>query len=140
MTDDPLTLQASCIAVDGRGLLLRGPSGAGKSATALHLMALGAVLVADDMVLLSRQGDRVIAGCPPAGRGLIEARGLGLLRATPAPPVPLSHVVDLGPAGARLPPHRQVTILGCDLPLHRCPGGLESAGALMQLMRAGRHA
>ena len=137
---DSLILHASCVAVNGRGLLLRGPSGAGKSTLALHLMALGAALVADDTTVLLRSGERVIAQCPPAGRGLIEARGIGLLRAVPQQTVPLSHVVDLGPPEARLPPLRHVTLCGVDVPLHRCTGGIESAGALMQLMRGGRHA
>ena len=135
-----LILHASCVALDGRGLVLRGPSGAGKSTLALHLMALGAALVADDTVQLDRRGDAVIAHCPPAGRGLIEARGIGVLRAVPAGPVPLAHVVDLGQVRDRLPPLRHVTLCGVDVPLHRCTGGIESAGALLQLMRGGRHA
>ena len=142
---DCLRLHGTCVAVAGRGLLLRGPSGVGKSRLALHLMALGARLVADDMVELTLhhgpEGVRLIAGCPPAGRGLIEARGLGLLAAAPAGPVPLAHVVDLGGLpGPRLPPRESVTLLRQSVPLHRAAPGLESAGALMQLMRAGRHA
>ena len=144
-TPDRLRLHGTCVAVAGRGLLLRGPSGIGKSRLALHLMALGAWLVADDMVELTRRagpgGVRLIAGCPPAGRGLIEARGLGLLNAAPSDPVPLDHVVDLGPpTGPRLPPRDTVTFLRHPVPLHRAAPGIESAGALMQLMRAGRHA
>ena len=45
-----VNLHASCIAVHGRGVLILGPSGAGKSSLALQLMALGADLVADDMI------------------------------------------------------------------------------------------
>ena len=48
-------LHATCIAWQGRGVLIRGPSGSGKSALALGLMAHGAVLVADDRVKLSLQ-------------------------------------------------------------------------------------
>ena len=44
----PLILHGSCVAVEGRGVLIVGPSGAGKSSLALALMALGAELVADD--------------------------------------------------------------------------------------------
>ena len=35
-------VHASCVAVDGKGLLILGPSGAGKSALALALIAMGA--------------------------------------------------------------------------------------------------
>ena len=66
-------IHGSCVAVAGRGLLILGPSGAGKSALALQIMALGGQLVADDRVELTRQGDEVIARCPVALRGLIEA-------------------------------------------------------------------
>ncbi|PIY73077.1 MAG: serine kinase, partial [Rhodobacterales bacterium CG_4_10_14_0_8_um_filter_70_9] len=77
-------IHASCVAwaVAGkaRGLLILGASGAGKSALALELIALGAALVADDQVALRRVGEAVVAAPPPPLAGLIEARGLGLLR------------------------------------------------------------
>jgi len=44
------TIHASCVAVDGKGLLITGASGSGKSALALQLMAFGAHLIADDRV------------------------------------------------------------------------------------------
>lgn len=107
------TLHASCVAVDGRGLLILGPSGAGKSALALRLMALGAGLVADDRTEIALGPDGVIARCPPALRGLIEARGLGILNAPWVSEVPLALVVDLGRSETeRLPPRRRVTLLG----------------------------
>jgi HPr kinase/phosphorylase len=46
-------LHASCIALEGRGLLILGPSGAGKSSLAIRMMALGASLVSDDRTLVS---------------------------------------------------------------------------------------
>ena len=51
-----MILHATCVAVDGRGLLILGPSGSGKSALALQLIALGAQLVADDRTRVSRRG------------------------------------------------------------------------------------
>ncbi|MBM3488544.1 MAG: hypothetical protein FJX67_18250, partial [Alphaproteobacteria bacterium] len=48
----PLRLHATCIAVDGIGVLVRGASGAGKSDLALRLIDAGARLVADDQVLV----------------------------------------------------------------------------------------
>lgn len=133
------TIHASAVAVEGRGLLILGPSGAGKSALALALMGLGARLVADDRVVLRADGDRLLADCPPAIRGRIEARGLGILRADPAGPVPLAQVVDLGRAEPRrLPPFRTTFLLGWDLPLVLGPMGPHLPPALMQLMRGGR--
>ena len=45
------TLHATCLSVQGRGILLCGPSGCGKSDLALRLITtLDARLVADDQV------------------------------------------------------------------------------------------
>lgn len=81
-------------------------------------MALGALLVADDQTLLQVQGDRVIANCPPALTGLIEARGLGLLRAPMQPDAVVCLVVDLDQTeAARLPEWRTTRLLGLLVPL-----------------------
>ncbi len=107
------TLHASCVAVDGRGVLIIGPSGAGKSALALRLISLGAMLVADDQTAITAENGALIARCPAALAGLIEARGVGILRAPSLPETPVVLVVDLGtPEPDRLPPQRSVTILG----------------------------
>lgn len=133
------TLHASAVGIAGKGLLILGPSGAGKSALALALMALGARLVADDRVILWADGGRLWADCPPAIRGRIEARGLGILRAEPAGPVPVAQAVDLGRAEPeRLPPFRTTMLLGVALPLVLGPMGPHLPSALMQLMRGGR--
>ena len=134
-----LTVHATAIALAGQGALIRGASGSGKSALALELMAFGADLIADDQVHLTRDGSCVIASCPAPLSGLIEARGMGLLRATPAPPAPLVCVVDLDlTVGDRLPVRRDVTLLGCRLPLIHRPDGVNLAPALLQFLRAGR--
>ena len=132
-------LHGSCVAVDGQGLLVLGASGSGKSNLALRLMAYGAALVADDQVILTARDGRIVAASPPVLRGRIEARGLGLLRATPAPPVPLAAVADLDRAETeRLPPLRHITLLGLDLPLFHRVDGIDFAAALMQVLRGGR--
>jgi HPr kinase/phosphorylase len=70
---------ASCAARGGTGVLLLGPPGAGKSDLLLRLTGAGWTLVADDQVLLRAEGDGLRASAPPALRGMIEVRGLGLL-------------------------------------------------------------
>jgi len=133
------TVHATAVAIEDCGLLILGPSGSGKSALALALMAAGARLVADDRVILRVEGERLVAECPPAIAGRIEARGMGILRAEPAGPVPVTQVVDLGQAETdRLPPCRRITLLGLTRPLVLGPWAPHLAPALMQLMRGGR--
>lgn len=123
----------------GRAVLIRGASGSGKSNLALRMLAFGAELVADDRVVLTLRGRYVHASCPSSLRGLIEARGMGLMHATPAPPTRLSCVVDLDhESDSRLPVRQTVTVLGCDLPLLHPAPGLDFAAALMLYMRGGR--
>lgn len=89
----------TAVAWNGKAVLIMGPSGAGKSDLALRLIELGAELIADDLVELTRSSDQVMAAFPddaPAGlKGRIEARGLGIV-AVPAVdrPVALALVVE----------------------------------------------
>lgn len=134
-----LTLHATCVAVEGRGVLITGPSGSGKSGLALTLMAHGARLVADDQVTLSVAEGALWATCPPAIRGMIEARGIGLLAADPVETAEVVLVVDLGtPEAERLPPRREVTYLGRTVALVRGGEGPHFPAALLHYVRAGR--
>lgn len=74
----------ACALVIGRtGLLIVGPSGAGKSLLAWTLVENArnaggfAMLVADDRVLLSAAGGRLVAEAPTGIAGLLELRGYG---------------------------------------------------------------
>jgi serine kinase of HPr protein (carbohydrate metabolism regulator) len=79
-----LRIHATCVALHvrrrWRGVLLRGPSGAGKSDLALRLIETGARLVSDDQTELVRQGKTVMAIAPRGISGLIEARGVGIVK------------------------------------------------------------
>ena len=134
-------LHASCVAVEGRGLLILGPSGAGKSALALRLLSLGAGLVADDRTEVTALGGQLTARCPAPIRGLIEARGVGLLRVDPVASARIVLVADLGQGeDQRLPPLRKITILGCALDLVLHPQNDHFPDALMLYLRHGRQA
>lgn len=136
------TLHATCVAIDGRGLLILGPSGAGKSSLALRLTSLGAALVSDDQTRVAVVGGGLLATCPnPDLQGLIEVRGVGVLRARALPSAMVNLVVDLGqPEPDRLPPRRTVTILGVPLPLVLHPQNDHFPDALMLYLRHGRQA
>lgn len=115
-----LLLHASTVSLDYRAVLIRGASGSGKSALALQLLALGAGLVADDRTCVHRREDELIASAPDSIRGKIEARGIGILSVSPAPPAPVCLIVDLDETESeRLPPPRSETVLGLALPVLR---------------------
>ncbi len=131
-------LHGSAVEVAGRGLLILGMSGAGKSRLALDLIGIGAGLIADDQVDLVRREDQVILSAPEPIRGMIEARGLGLLRCPAVGPVPLHAVLDLDTLEeSRLPEpaHRQV--MGLSFPLIRTPEAGHSGAALKLLLTYG---
>lgn len=141
MTPATQTLHATCVADAGRAALILGPSGAGKSALALQLMALGARLIADDRTILTLRDGHPVASCPAPLHGLIEARGLGLLRVDPAPPAPVALAVDLGQAETeRLPPSRTIDLMGVAVGLVLAVPGPHFAAALLHLLRGGRMA
>ncbi len=136
---DSACIHATCVAVQGRGLLIVGASGSGKSSLALRMIALGADLVADDRVDLSRDEGAVIADAPQRIAGLIEARGIGLLRAAPCGPVALDYVLDMDQTQpARLPEPVTLQLLGHYVPLLFGAGVPNLAEALMQLLKMGR--
>jgi HPr kinase/phosphorylase len=97
----PMLMHASCAAREGWGVLLTGAPGSGKSDLLLRLLDRGFVLVADDQVEIGTDG---MARPPEALAGLLEVRGLGLMRLpflAAARPVLVAELVA-GPA-PRLP-------------------------------------
>lgn len=112
------TVHGACVMVAGVGVLLRGPSGRGKSDLALRLIDEGAALVADDQVTLARDGAAVVASAPLGLAGLLEARGVGLMRLPAAAAVRLALVVDLvePPNIERLPDPDSAVLLDVPLP------------------------
>ena len=120
-------------------MLIRGRSGSGKSALALDLMSRGCGLVADDRVELRAEGPRLLARAPDALKGLIEARGVGLLRAEALAEAEIVLLADLDAEEAeRLPAFRAEAILGVALPTLRRPAAGGFAAALLQGLKGGR--
>ena len=89
---------ATCVDWAGTGILLRGPSGGGKSDLALRLIDAGAQLVADDYVTIRVCSDRVSASAPEEISGLIEVRGIGIIRLPCCPETVIGLIVDLVPS------------------------------------------
>lgn len=136
MTDTSL-LHATAIAIEGDAILLRGPSGAGKSDLALRLIDGGARLLADDQALLRRVDNRILVRAPLAIAGLIEVRGVGILRVDSLDEAPLALVVDLVPSAQveRIPDNRFEVVLGLAVPLIALAAFEASAAAKLRLAR-----
>ena len=114
-----LRIHATAVAIDGQAVLLRAVPGTGKSDLALRLIDAGARLVADDQCDLSRRDDRLIVRAPAAISGMIEVRGVGIIRIGALAEAPVVLVADLVPSDAveRLPARRREEILGISLPV-----------------------
>lgn len=92
--------QATCVAIDGRAMLIEGEPGSGKSSLALALIDHGAQLVGDDGVILRSQDGFLWADPPPRTAGLLEIRNVGIVRLEAAA-APVALVLLLDPAAPR---------------------------------------
>lgn len=119
-----MTIHATCVSVAGHGVLLRAPSGGGKSDLALRLIDGGAALVGDDycMAIPAAGGGALVARAGPGLEGLLEVRGVGLLRLPFIAEAVVRLVVDLIPGAAparsleRLPEPAAAEVAGVRLP------------------------
>jgi HPr kinase/phosphorylase len=117
-----LLIHATAVAIvtsaGPRAVLLRGPSGSGKSDLALRLIDAGAQLIADDQSELHGRDGLVVVRSPPAIAGLIEVRGIGIVRVEPLVEAPLGLIVDLLPPEMieRLPRRATERLLEIELP------------------------
>jgi serine kinase of HPr protein (carbohydrate metabolism regulator) len=119
---EALLIHATAVAIETvfgpRAVLLRGCSGSGKSDLGLRLIDAGGRLVADDQSELKREGALIIVRSPPTIAGLIEARGLGIIRVEALAEAPLALIADLAAPEMieRLPERAKERLLGLDLP------------------------
>ena len=142
------TLHASAVLVGARAVLIRGPSGSGKSKLARELIegARGngsgfARLVGDDRVHLEAASGRLLVRPAQALAGLLEVRGVGVLRVDHEPVAVVGLVVDLNAADAeRLPePERQrIEIEGVVLPRLAVAAGAPALPTVLAHLISGR--
>ena len=141
------TVHASAVLVGTRAVLIRGPSGSGKSRLALELIesarsgsVLFARLVGDDRVNLQAAGGRLLVRSVDALAGLIEVRGVGILRLPYEPSAVVCLVVELGADAERLPDAEQqkAVIEGSWLPRLAVADGTKALPAVLAMLTCSR--
>lgn len=134
-----LLLHATCLSIEGSGVLLLGAPGAGKSDLALRLIdgPGDAILVSDDQVLVSRCGGELLASPPAAIAGRLEMRGFGIVTVPHAAKVPLKLAVSLVPVASidRMPDPSlgRCDLLGLRLPVVSIDPNNASAAARVRM-------
>ncbi|MEL6875274.1 MAG: HPr kinase/phosphatase C-terminal domain-containing protein [Pseudomonadota bacterium] len=112
-TQQPETVHATAVAINGHGVLLTGSTGAGKSDLALRLIDRGAVLISDDQTELHGNAETILLHAPPEIAGKLEIRSLGIIATDHVSGVPLRLKVQLVEHPDRYPMDRQAeTIKG----------------------------
>lgn len=107
-------LHASAFAYHGMGCLVMGESGSGKSTLVSETLLRGAQMIADDRVVLSAEGGMLIATPTANMAGVLELRGLGLVKipaALASHPIHLAVTLD-AVASDRLPEPKTIELEG----------------------------
>jgi HPr kinase/phosphorylase len=89
MSKPPINLHGTAVSIAGEGVLIIGASGSGKSDMALRLIDRGAVLICDDRVIIDSNAGQPALYTAPNIEGLIEIRGLAIVK------VPFENGVNL---------------------------------------------
>jgi Serine kinase of the HPr protein, regulates carbohydrate metabolism len=112
-----LIMHASCVDVNGNGVLIVGRSGSGKSSLAINLLALGSKLVADDQCELIRKNNGFRISKPASLPKSIEIRGVGLVSVPMVNETSLGWVVNMDEVEKeRMPTPRFTEIGGLRVP------------------------
>ena len=107
-----LVVHASCVDVNGSGVLIVGRSGSGKSSLAINLLALGSKLVADDQCKLVRKNNSFRISKPDSLPKSIEIRGVGLVSVPMVNETSLDWVVNMDEVEKERMPTPQFTEIG----------------------------
>lgn len=112
-------IYATCLELNHKGILLIGPSGSGKSDLALRLIKeKQAILISDDRINIEIVSGAIIASCPQTIQGLLEVRGIGIVKMPHKEQTKISLVIELTnnlEEIERLPQDETITLLGIEI-------------------------
>lgn len=137
------TIHASAVLVGARAVLIRGPSGCGKSRLALELIQAArsgalrfARLVGDDRVHVEAAHGRLLVRPAATLAGLIEVRGVGIIKLPHEPSAVVGLVADLAADTERLPdaPQQRTELEGIALPRLAVAAGEPALPAVLALL------
>jgi HPr kinase/phosphorylase len=138
------TVHAGCVLLGEGGVLILGPAGAGKSSLARELIDAArlagtfARLVSDDRTLIEAFHGRLVARPVAPLEGLIEARGVGLLRESHEGAALVRLAVELSTdEPPRFPEdsERRLCLCGVEIPRLFMRRGAPLIGVLLERMR-----
>ena len=92
---DSKRIHGTSVALGENGLLILGVSGSGKSDLALRLIDSGATLISDDQTVCMKKANDVRLFSMEKIYGLIEIRGVGLMKVPYIENIKLSMIVEL---------------------------------------------
>ena len=107
--NDSLIMHATCVDINGSGVLIVGRSGSGKSSLAINLIALGSKLVADDQCEIVKKNNKFCVFKPTSLPSSIEIRGVGLVSVPMVVETSLDWVVNMDEAETQRMPDLQFT-------------------------------
>ena len=102
-------MHATCVDINGSGVLIVGCSGSGKSSLAINLLALGSTLVADDQCELVKKNNKIRISKPSSLPNSIEIRGVGLVSVPMVIETSLDWVVNMDEAETERMPNLRFT-------------------------------
>lgn len=131
-------IHATCVALGNSAVLLTGAPGCGKSDLAMQLIDRGAQLVSDDQVKLNVKDGLLLASAPQSIKGLLEIRGIGIVRCKPVASCVVTLALELTPGVTpeRLPDSREAftSFAGSSLPYYQIDPREASAAAKVRFL------
>ena len=129
-------IYGTSVALEENGVLIVGLSGSGKSDLALRLIDSGATLICDDQTICKKVKSEIFLFAQKKICGLIEVRGLGLMKVPYIENIKLKMIVKLKEdVNERFPfTNRKKKIFGISIPVIEISSKEISAEAKIKLM------